>query len=221
MAVCEVTGSDYFELLAIWYQTKACDTPPSRYVGLDGENLWAEVNGVSISTSGSKWMLTIDTDVATSPRYDAISWRRSSQDWCQVEICPSRYGSDSDIGFNGSCGEGSLNEALDAFFRVSREAIPRVGTSVRFAGLGERLERIAECVRRKSGTMWLESLDNPGWGFRVTGLPRERRVDFSVDRSENNWLHLAIRDGIADGACGPSAIGEALRLIALGVEGRS
>src|SRR4051812_19555053 len=57
------------------------------------------------------------------------------------------------------------------------------------------------------GGVRIETLDNPGWHVSVALSDTEFELrPFSpvrIERSESDWIHCSLRDGIFDVACGP------------------
>ena len=60
----------------------------------------------------------------------------------------------------------------------------------------------------------IETLDNPGWSVRIElkGTPLENKThDWSkLDRSEHDWVHWRIEEGVYQAACGPTNLNEAI-----------
>ena len=64
----------------------------------------------------------------------------------------------------------------------------------------------------------IETLDNPGWAVDIdllkTPLERRHLESTVIDRSENDWIHCRIQDGVFIGRGGPRNLDEILRRFA-------
>lgn len=63
----------------------------------------------------------------------------------------------------------------------------------------------------------IETLDNPGWMVRIH-LDGTRRDGMSmepakIERTEDDWLTIFIRDNQLQGACGPTNLAEMLEVM--------
>ncbi|MFC5401676.1 immunity 53 family protein [Cohnella soli] len=60
------------------------------------------------------------------------------------------------------------------------------------------------------------TLDNPGWSVDIslvdTDIEHESFSAMEIERSDENWLHCFIEDGIFKGRGGPKNLGEILNI---------
>jgi hypothetical protein len=95
------------------------------------------------------------------------------------------------------------------------------------ASVLERLERwyLSQCDGdwEHGEGVQIDTLDNPGWSIRIslggTGLQPRLFERLRIDRSEDDWVHAWVEEGMWNAATGPVNLTEALSAFLAWAEG--
>jgi hypothetical protein len=95
------------------------------------------------------------------------------------------------------------------------------------ASVLERLERwyLSQCDGgwEHGEGVQIDTLDNPGWSIRIslggTSLQSRLFERLRIDRSEDDWVHAWVEEGLWNAATGPVNLTEALSAFLAWAEG--